>query len=76
MFFFMFESVLVPIFLVIGLWGTLNRKVYASILLFMYTLFGSICLLYIILVLYSDIGTYNFSVLGKLYITLPKQYLL
>jgi len=75
-FFFMFESVLVPIFLIIGLWGTLNRKVYASILLFMYTLFGSICLLYLVLILYSDVGSYNFSVLAKTYITLQKQYIL
>ena len=75
-FFFMFESVLVPMFLIIGLWGSLNRKIYASLLFFLFTLAGSLCLLFVILLLYYDFGTYNFSLLAKIEISDHKQLIL
>lgn len=75
-FFFMFESVLIPMFLIIGVWGSLNRKIYASLLFFLYTLGGSLCLLFVLLLLYYDFGTFNFSILSKIEINDKKQVLL
>jgi len=75
-FFFMFESVLLPMFLIIGLWGSLNRKVYASFLFFLYTLAGSLCLLFVILILYYDFGTLSFALLSKIEISNHKQLIL
>lgn len=75
-FFFLFESVLIPMFLIIGLWGSLNRKIYASLLFFLFTLGGSLCLLFVILILYYDYGTFSFSLLSKIEISDQKQLLL
>ena len=72
----MFESVLIPMFLIIGGWGTLNRKIYASLLFFLFTLAGSLCLLLVILVLYYDYGTLSFSLLSKIELSNEKQLLL
>lgn len=69
----MFESVLIPMFLIIGLWGSLNRKIYASLLFFLFTLAGSLCLLFVILILYYDFNTFNFTLLSKLEISSNKQ---
>ena len=41
-FYIFFESVLIPMFLIIGLWGSRERKIKASYLFFMYTLAGSL----------------------------------
>lgn len=75
-FFFMFESVLIPMFIIIGLWGSLNRKIYASLLFFLFTLAGSLCLLFVILILYYDFGTFSFSLLSKIEISDQKQLFL
>lgn len=75
-FFFMFETVLIPMFLIIGLWGSVNRKVYASLLFFLFTLAGSLCLFLVLLILYYDFGTFNFTLLSKIEIETQKQLLL
>ena len=41
-FFIFFELIVIPMFLLIGIWGSRNRKITASYQLFIYTLFGSI----------------------------------
>ena len=41
-FFVFFELIVIPMFLLIGIWGSRNRKITASYQLFIYTLFGSI----------------------------------
>ena len=43
-FYIFFESLLIPLFLIIGIWGGENRK-YATIKFFLYTLFGSVLML-------------------------------
>ena len=48
-FYVLFESTLIPMFLIIGVWGSRERKVLASYYFFMYTLFGSILMLLSIL---------------------------
>ncbi len=55
-FYVFFEGVLIPMFLIIGVWGGGNR-VYAAFKFFLYTLTGSVLLLLAILVMYYDAGT-------------------
>ena len=75
-FFIFFESILIPMFFLIGIWGSRERKIKASFFFFLYTLFGSIFLLFSILVLYYDIGTTNFNILSKSQINLNKELFL
>ncbi len=76
LFFIFFESILIPMFLIIGIWGSRERRVRATFLFFLYTLFGSIFLFFTILILYYDVGTTNFSVLSKLNFETNKQFIL
>jgi len=55
-FYIFFEAVLIPMFLIIGVWGG-QRRVYASYKLFLYTLAGSVLMLLAILVMYIQAGT-------------------
>jgi proton-translocating NADH-quinone oxidoreductase chain M len=59
-FFIFFELTLIPIFLVILLYGSRERKIRASYLISLYTLFGSIFMLFNILYCFSKYGTTNF----------------
>lgn len=63
MFYVFFESVLIPIFLIIGIWGPRRRRIRASYLLFFYTLFGSVLMLFSILVIYFQIGSLDYQLL-------------
>jgi len=58
--FFFFELIVVPLFLLVGIWGSRDRKIYASYLLFIYTLLGSIFALFAFIFLYSNKGISNF----------------
>ena len=64
LFYIFFESILPPLFLLIGLFGSSN-KVRASFYLFLYTLFGSLFLLLSILTMSSIMGTTDFDALYK-----------
>ena len=64
LFYIFFESILPPLFLLIGLYGSTNR-VRASFYLFLYTLLGSLFLLLSILVMCSIMGTTDFDALYK-----------
>jgi NADH-ubiquinone oxidoreductase chain 4 len=64
LFYIFFESILPPLFLLIGLFGS-NNKVRASFYLFLYTLFGSLFLLLSILTMSSIMGTTDFDALFK-----------
>src|SRR2546427_580380 len=74
LFFVFWEAMLVPMYLLIGIWGG-PRKLYAAIKFFLYTLFGSVLMLLGILFLYfhhqTVTGVYTFSVTA-LYETAPK----
>jgi len=56
LFYIFFEAVLIPMFLIIGIWGGPGR-VYASFKFFLYTLAGSVLMLLAILAMYIDAGT-------------------
>lgn len=68
-FFMFFESVLIPMFLIIGIWGSRSRKIKASYYFFLYTLFGSLLMLVGLMSIYLEVGSldlfslvrYNFS---------------
>lgn len=64
LFYIFFESILPPLFLLIGLFGSSN-KVRASFYLFLYTLLGSLFLLLSILTMSSIMGTTDFDALSK-----------
>src|SRR6516162_5809946 len=74
LFFVFWEAMLVPMYLLIGIWGG-PRKLYAAIKFFLYTLVGSVLMLLGILFLYfhhhSVAGIYTFNIL-ELYKTAPQ----
>ncbi|MBO0344544.1 NADH-quinone oxidoreductase subunit M [Roseibium limicola] len=61
-FYVFFEAGLIPMFLIIGVWGG-ARRVYASYKFFLYTLLGSVLMLIAIMAMYWDAGTTNIAVL-------------
>ena len=58
LFYIFFEAVLIPMFIIIGVWGG-PRRVYASFKLFLYTLLGSVLMLLAMLAMYIYAGTTN-----------------
>ncbi|MBE8190655.1 MAG: NADH-quinone oxidoreductase subunit M, partial [Alphaproteobacteria bacterium] len=56
LFYLFFEGLLIPMFLIIGIWGG-ARRVYASFKFFLYTLLGSVLMLLAILYIYWQVGT-------------------
>src|SRR5213079_1687236 len=76
LFFVFWEAMLVPMYLLIGIWGG-PRKLYAASKFFLYTLAGSVLMLLSVLFLYfynfKQTGTYTFSI-EALYQTAPKIF--
>jgi NADH-ubiquinone oxidoreductase chain 4 len=64
MFYIYFESVLIPLFLIVGIYGASSARIRAAFLLFMYTLFGSLFMLLAILFIKYNLGTTDFNLLG------------
>jgi NADH-ubiquinone oxidoreductase chain 4 len=62
-FYIFFESLLIPIFIIIGVWGSRERKIKAGYYFFLYTLFGSLFMLFGILYLFVITGSTSFHVL-------------
>jgi NADH-quinone oxidoreductase subunit M len=62
MFYLFFEGGLIPMFLIIGIWGG-RRRVYASFKFFLYTLAGSLLMLLAIMAIYWQAGTTNIPAL-------------
>ncbi|CUH80321.1 NADH-quinone oxidoreductase subunit M [Tropicibacter naphthalenivorans] len=56
LFYMFFEAGLIPMFLVIGIWGGANR-IYASFKFFLYTFLGSVLMLVAMVAMYADAGT-------------------
>ena len=63
LFYIFFESVLIPMFIIIGVWGSRERKIKAAYQFFLYTFLGSVLLLLAILLLYFQAGTTDLQVL-------------
>ena len=62
-FYILFEGILIPMFIVIGVWGSREEKVKAAFYFFFYTLIGSLLMLVSIFKIYSIYGTTNYLTL-------------
>jgi len=62
LFYLFFEGILIPMFLIIGIWGG-PRRVYSAFKFFLYTLLGSVLFLVAILVMYLQVGSTEIPVL-------------
>lgn len=76
LFYIFFESVLIPLFLIVGIWGGSSTRVRAAYLLFLYTLFGSLFMLLAFLVIYYNVGSTDFNVVSLSEINTDSQRLL
>ena len=72
LFYFFWEAMLIPMFLIIGVWGGPNR-IYATIKFFLYTFLGSVFMLVALLYLYSKIGSFYIFDLYRLPLSLAEQ---
>jgi len=76
LFYVFFESVLLPMFIIIGVWGSRERKIRAAYQFFLYTLIGSVLMLLAILFLYFQAGTTDYQYLLTLELSERRQILL
>ena len=75
-FYIFFESILIPMFILIGVWGSRQRKIHAVYQLFFYTLLGSLLMLLGILVVYSHIQTTDIRILYNTNFSFYRQVIL
>lgn len=73
LFYVFFESVLIPLFIIVGVWGASADRIRASFLLFLYTLFGSLFMLLAFLVIFYHVGSTDFEVLSLADISFENQ---
>jgi len=75
LFYVFWEVMLIPMYLLIGVWGAPARRIYAAIKFFLFTMFGSLLMLVAILVLYfinhSVTGEYTFNLLKLYELSIP-----
>ena len=72
LFYVFFEAALVPMFLIIGVWGAGNR-VYAAVKFFLYTFLGSVLLLIALIALYLESGSFEIRAWHELPLTQWQQ---
>lgn len=72
LFYLFWEAMLIPMFLIIGIWGG-PRRVYATIKFFLYTFLGSVFMLVAFLYLYSQAGSFHLSALHEVPLSLKAQ---
>ena len=75
LFYVFFEATLIPMYVIIGVWGGHNR-VYAAFKFFLYTLLGSLLTLIAIIYLYLKSGTFEITAWHQLPLTLNEQVLI
>ena len=71
-FYLFFEAGLIPMFLIIGVWGG-TRRVYASFKFFLYTLLGSVLMLLALIYMYWQVGTTNMAALANFQFSSSEQ---
>src|SRR3974390_1902121 len=75
LFYVLWEAMLVPMFLIIGIWGG-ARRVYATLKFFLYTFLGSIFMLVALIYMYLKTGSYEIEAFYALRLTMPEQILI
>nr|QDH12158.1 NADH dehydrogenase subunit 4 [Halichondria sp. HK-2019] len=73
-FYILFEGVLIPMFLIIGIWGSREEKIQAAYYFFFFTFIGSVFMLLAIFTLYSHAGTTDYQALCGLTFEKELQY--
>ena len=66
LFYIAFEATLLPMFFIVGVWGSRSRRINAAYQLFLYTLFGSVFMLIGILYIWYSTGTTNYEILARI----------
>ncbi|HEB96010.1 MAG TPA: NADH-quinone oxidoreductase subunit M [Sedimenticola thiotaurini] len=75
LFYVFWEAMLIPMFLIIGIWGGPNR-VYATIKFFLYTFFGSVFMLVALIYMYFQAGSFDILAFHDLKLGLTEQILI
>ena len=75
LFYIFWESMLIPMFIIIGLWGGKNR-VYATVKFFLYTFLGSVFMLIALIYLYFKTGGYSISDFHSVPLSMREQLLI
>ena len=75
LFYVFWEALLIPMFLIIGIWGG-PRRIYATVKFFLYTFLGSVLMLVALLYLYSEAGSFAIQDLHHLPLGLDAQILI
>ncbi len=75
LFYVFWEAMLIPMFVIIGVWGG-PRRVYATIKFFLYTFLGSVFMLVSLIYLYLQSGSYEIAVLQRMGLGLTEQLLI
>jgi NADH-quinone oxidoreductase subunit M len=72
LFYFFWEAMLIPMFVIIGIWGG-PRRVYATLKFFLYTFLGSVLMLVALVYLYLRTGDYSIAAMQHLPLTMFEQ---
>jgi NADH-quinone oxidoreductase subunit M len=75
LFYVFWELMLIPMFIIIGVWGG-PRRVYATIKFFLYTFLGSLLMLIALIYLYLKSGSYDLLVMQRMPLTMTEQTLI
>lgn len=75
LFYIFFEATLVPMFIIIGVWGGANR-VYAAVKFFLYTFLGSLLMLIALLYLYFQAGSFDILAWHEVKLAMTPQILI
>jgi NADH-quinone oxidoreductase subunit M len=75
LFYVFWEAMLIPMFLIIGIWGG-SRRVYATIKFFLYTFLGSVLMLVALIWIYLQAGSYEIAAMHRLPIGMTAQVLI
>jgi NADH-quinone oxidoreductase subunit M len=75
LFYVLWEAMLIPMFLIIGVWGG-QRRVYATVKFFLYTFLGSVLMLVALIYMYLQGGSYSIADLQALPLSMREQVLI
>ena len=75
LFYVFWEAMLVPMFLIIGIWGG-ERRIYATLKFFLYTFLGSVFMLVALIYMYLQSGSYNILEFHALGLGMDEQILI
>ena len=74
LFYIFFEAILIPMFFLIGIWGSRERKIRAAYLLFFYTLITSLLMLSSLLYIYYKVGSFSFEYITTYPFSFKEQF--